>query len=234
MFDWSLAADSLPTLLHGLLLTVEYTFIVILISLVAGVPVAWGRLSQSRATRMLVGAYVEVFRATPLLIQLVYIYFALPAIGIKLDPPVAAVIGLSLHYTAFIAEVYRGAIEAVPRGQRDAAHALGMRQWDVDVRVVLPQAVRSVIPALGNYFVSLFKDTSLLSVITVQELLFAGQLISARTYDYFTIYTVVFAIYLVIGLIAIWMVRQVERRAARRQWLRRKPKLTLQPTGAPA
>lgn len=232
MFDWSLAVDSIGTLLHGLLLTVEYTFIVIIISLVAGVPVAWGRLSHSATTRRAVGAYVELFRATPLLIQLVYIYFALPAIGIKLNPPVAAVIGLSLHYTAFIAEVYRGAIEAVPRGQRDAAYALGMAKRDVDARIVLPQAVRAVVPALGNYFVGLLKDTSLLSVITVQELLFAGQLISARTYDYFTIYTEVFVIYLIVGLMAIWLVRQVERRAARGARLRRRPKLTL--AGAPA
>lgn len=213
MIDWTLAIESLPALLNGLLLTIGYTLIVIVISLVAGVPVAWGRLSRNRVVRGLVGAYVNLFRSTPLLIQLVYIYYALPIIGIQLSAPVAGIVGLTLHYTAYIAEVYRGAIEAVPRGQRDAALALGMNARTVELRVVLPQAVRAVIPALGNYFVGLFKDTSLLSVVTVREMLFTGQLIAARTYDYFTIYTMVFLIYLVVGGLAIWLVRYVERRS---------------------
>lgn len=213
MIDWSLALESLPALLNGLLLTIGYTVIVIAISLVAGVPVAWGRLSHNPVVRAVVGAYVNLFRSTPLLIQLVYIYYALPIIGIQLSAPVAGIIGLALHYTAYIAEVYRGSIEAVPKGQRDAALALGMKAYAVELRIVLPQAVRAVIPALGNYFVGLFKDTSLLSVLTVREMLFTGQLIAARTYDYFTIYTMVFLMYLVVGAGAIWLVRYVERRS---------------------
>lgn len=212
MINWSLALESLPALLNGLLFTIGYTLVIITISLVAGVPVAWGRLSRNVIVRVIVGAYVNLFRSTPLLIQLVYIYYALPLVGIELSAPVAGVIGLGLHYTAYIAEVYRGAIEAVPQGQRDAALALGMSSLNVELRVVLPQAVRAVVPALGNYFVGLFKDTSLLSVITVREMLFTGQLIAARTYDYFTIYTVVFLLYLIVGGSAIWLVRYTERR----------------------
>ena len=227
MISWPLVQSSIRPLLGGLVLTISYTFIVIIISLVAGVPVAWGRLSRHRMVRITVTAYVNLFRSTPLLIQLVYIYYALPVVGISLSAPVAGVIGLSLHYTAYIAEVYRGAIEAVPRGQRDAALALGMKSRAIELRIVLPQALRSVIPALGNYFVGLLKDTSLLSVLTVQELLFTGQLIAAKSYDYFTIYTMIFAIYLAVGSVAIWMVRRIEHRIASQSLTRRRPRLSL-------
>ena len=150
-----------------------------------------------------------------MLIQLVYIYFALPGMGIRLSPVVAGVIGRSLHYTAYIAEVYRTGIQAVPKGQLEAARSLGMSTWMTNRVVILPQAFRIIVPTLGNYFVSLLKDTSLVSVITVTELLFSGQLIAARTYDYFTLYTMVFVGYLIIGLLAIWAVRRIERRVSR-------------------
>lgn len=221
MFDVELARESVGPLLEGLRFTVQYTFVVMAICLVAAIPVAWGRLSSSRLVRWAVGTYVQVFRATPLLIQLVYIYFALPAFGVTLSPAVAGVVGLSLHYTAYIAEVYRGAILAVPVGQSEAGQALGMSKRTVNQRIVFPQAFRSVIPTLGNYWVSLFKDTSLLSIITVQELLFSGQIIAGRTFDYFTLYTLIFAIYLIVGLAAIAAVRWLERRAAQREWLPR-------------
>jgi polar amino acid transport system permease protein len=222
VFDVSLARESLGPLLHGLLVTVEYTFVVIILCLVAGVPVALARMSRHRALRIPVGAYVEIFRSTPLLIQLVYIYFALPPMGLKLSPFVAGVLGLTLHYTAFISEVYRSGFQAVPKGQTDAARALGMRERVVTLRIILPQAVRLVIPSLGNYFVSLIKDTSLLSVIAVQELLFSGQLIAARTFDYFTLYTMVFVIYLIVGGLAILAVRRIEKAAANKPGAKRR------------
>lgn len=217
MFDTHLAQQSIGPLLQGLLRTIEYTLIVIVLSLVAGIPVALAKISGGRLLRALINLYIELFRTTPLLIQLVFIYFALPPLGITLSPFAAGVIGLALHYTAFIAEVYRSGIQAVPKGQRDAARALGMHSRTMMRRVVLPQAIRIVVPALGNYFISLIKDTSLLSVITVQELLFSGQLIAARTFDYFTIYSMVFAIYFVVGYAAVLLVRWVERRVERRR-----------------
>lgn len=216
MFDVGLARDSLGPLLEGLGRTLEYTAIVIVLSLLIALPVAYGRLSKIRVVRLVVGFYIEVFRTTPLLIQLVYIYFALPQVGIVLSVFEAGVLGLTLHYVAFIAEVYRSGIQAVPSGQVEAAEALGMSSRSIALRVVLPQAARIVAPAVGNYFISLIKDTSLLSAITVQELLFSGQLISARTYDYFTVYTMVFAVYLVVGYGAVLMVRFIERRLANR------------------
>jgi His/Glu/Gln/Arg/opine family amino acid ABC transporter permease subunit len=234
----SLARESLTTLLAGLVITVELTLIVIVISLLAGIPVALARMSKRRLVRAPVTAYVELFRATPLLLQLIYIYYALPLAGIRFPPFLAAVVGLSLNYTAYLSEVYRSGIQAVPKGQWDAAAALGMPGRTGFIRIVLPQAVRTVIPALGNYGVALFKDTSLASVITLQELLFSGQIIAARSFDYFTIYTVVFVMYLIVGYIAILGVRWLERRAARGYRGRREEiplwrRLTVWKAGAP-
>ena len=215
MFNWQLARESVGPLLTGLRYTVEYAVIVMGLSLVLAIPVAWARLARNRLIRFIAGAYVGLFRSTPLLIQLVYIYFALPMIGITLSAPVAGVVGMTLHYTAYITEVYRSGIQAVPSGQRDAAKAIGMRTITMNIRVIFPQAFRIVVPTLGNYAISALKDTSLLSTITVQELLFSGQLISERTYDYFTIYTEVFVIYLIVGSLAIFGVNRIERRLGR-------------------
>ena len=211
-FDWQLARESLVPLLLGTEITVLFTILVMIISLIGAVPVALARLSNYRLIRWAVTVYVNVFRATPLLIQLIYIYYALPIFGIRLSPFTAGLVGLSLHYIPFIAEVYRSGIQAIPQGQRDAAQALGLSRWLINRKVIFPQAFRIVIPSLGNFFVSLVKDTSLLSVLTVTELVFSGELIAARTYDYFTEYTLVFVFYLVLGSLAIWLVQIVERR----------------------
>lgn len=225
MFDPTLARDSIHALLAGLWITVQLTILCGLSSLVLGIFVALARMSRFRALRLVVSGYVQVVRATPLLIQLIYVYYALPFIGIRLSPMLSAYVGLTLNVSAYLSEVYRSGIEAVPRGQRDAAAALGMRPSVVMARVVLPQGVRMVIPALGNYMVSLFKDTSLAAVITVQELLFKGQIVAARTYDYFTIYTMVFGLYLVVGYPAIRIVMYLEKRVKAGYSGRRKPTL---------
>jgi polar amino acid transport system permease protein len=222
VFDPTLAQGSFTVLLAGLWITVQLTVLCGLSSLVLGIFVALARMSRFRVLRLVVSGYVQLVRATPLLIQLIYVYYALPFIGIRFEPFLAAYVGLTLNVSAYLAEVYRSGIEAVPRGQRDAAAALGMRPSVIMARVVLPQGVRMVIPALGNYMVSLFKDTSLAAVITVQELLFAGQIVAARTYDYFTIYTMVFVLYFAVGYPAIRLVMSLEKRvkggyAARRR-----------------
>lgn len=210
--DPALAREALWPLFKGLLITVELTFIVIAISLVGGVVVALARSARFWPLRAFIGAYVELFRSTPLLIQLIFLYYALPFAGIRFSAMMAGIIGLSLNYIAYLSEVYRGGIQSVPAGQTHAAAALGMRRATVMTRIVLPQAVRIVLPTLGNYFVSLFKDTSLVSVITIQELLFSGQLIAARTFNYSTIYTLVLVYYLIVSYPAILGVRYLERR----------------------
>lgn len=213
--DWSAILQTLPSLLMGFKITVELTLIVIVIAVVCGVLVALGRLSRFLVVRGLLAAYVEIVRSTPLLVQLIYIYYALPFVGIRLSPLVSAITGLSLNYTAYLAEVYRGGIQSIPSGQIEAAKALGMRSSLIMRKIVLPQAIRIVIPTLGNYFISLFKDTSLASALTVQELMFSGQLIAARTFDYFGVYTELFILYLIAGYPASLLVQYLERRGRR-------------------
>jgi His/Glu/Gln/Arg/opine family amino acid ABC transporter permease subunit len=202
-------------LLRGLSVTVFLTIVVITLALVLAVPVALIRMSPNILLRGLGSFYVEVIRGTPLLLQLVYIYYVLPSLGVNLDPLLAAIVGLTLNYTAYMSEVYRGGILAVPKSQWEAAATVGMSRARAFQRIVLPQALRIVTPALGNYFISLFKDTALASVVTVQELTFTGQIISARSYQYFTIYTVTGILYLSVGYPAALFVRWLEKRTSR-------------------
>lgn len=203
------------TLLQGLSVTVLLTAIVILLSLALAIPIALFRLSPNAILRIITGFYVEVIRGTPLLLQLVYIYYVLPGLGINLDPFAAAVAGLTLNYTAYMSEVYRGGILAVPKNQWEAAATVGMTTTTAFLRIILPQVFRIVTPTLGNYFISLFKDTALASVVTVQELTFTGQIISARSYQYFTIYTVTGLLYLAVGYPSALFVRWLECRSSR-------------------
>jgi His/Glu/Gln/Arg/opine family amino acid ABC transporter permease subunit len=215
LLNLQIARDYTGVLLQGLAITVGLTFAVISLSLVLAVPVALARMSRSRLLRTAVGAYVEIMRGTPLLLQLVYIYYVLPVFGIKLGPITAGVIGLTLHYAAYLSEVYRSGIEAVPQGQSHAAAALGMGEALAFRRIVFPQALRIVTPTLGNYFIALFKDTALCSVLTVQELMFAGEIVAAHTYQYFTIYTLTALLYFAVGYPSALLVRRLERRGSR-------------------
>ncbi len=215
LLNLSFARDYIGVLLQGLELTVLIALVVLLLSVVLAVPVAVLRMSRSPLVRIPIDAYVELMRATPLLLQLIYIYYVLPGAGIRLDPLSASIIGLTLHYSAYLGEVYRGGILAVPRGQHNAAAALGMTRLLAFRRIILPQALRIVTPALGNYFISIFKDTALTSVMTVQELMFTGEIISARTYQYFSIYTLTMILYFAVGYPAALFVRYLERITSR-------------------
>lgn len=227
LLNLQIAHDYMGVLLKGLAITVFLTFTVISLSLVLAVPVALARMSKSLALRTVMTCYVEAMRGTPLLLQLVYIYYVLPVFGIKLGPITAGIIGLTLHYVAYLSEVYRSGINAVPAGQLKAASALGMSDLLAFRRIVFPQALRVVTPTLGNYFIALFKDTALCSVLTVQELMFAGEIISAHTYQYFTIYTLTGILYFAVSYPSGMFVRYLERQNSRgySRATRRKPKL---------
>lgn len=214
LFNQSVAYTYIGPLLKGLGITVMLTFVVISLSLILAIPVALARMSSSWPLRTVVGGYVEFMRGTPLLLQLMYIYYVLPTFGIKMDAITAGIIGLTLHYVAYMSEVYRSGIMAVALGQWKAAAALGMTRSLAFRRIIFPQAFRIVTPTLGNYFISLFKDTALCSVLTVQELMFSGEIISAHTYQYFTIYTMVGLLYFAVGYPSALFVRYLERRNA--------------------
>ena len=152
----------------------------------------------------------------------IYIYYVLPNFGITFNPFLAGVVGLTINYTAYLSEVYRSGITAISKGQYDAAYSIGMTKALAMRRIILPQAVRIVIPALGNYFISLFKDTALTAVITVQELLFTGQIIAARSFQYFTVYTIAGFLYFAVGYPATHFVKYLERISRRGYSYRRK------------
>jgi His/Glu/Gln/Arg/opine family amino acid ABC transporter permease subunit len=215
LIDLALTQEYFGVLMRGLRLTVVLAFAVLFLSLICAIPVAVARMSRNPLIRIPIDAYVELMRTTPLILQLIYIYYVLPGFGVKLDPISAGIIGLTLHYTAYIGEVYRSGIAAVPQGQRWAAAALGMTPLIAFWKIVMPQALRIVTPALGNHFITIFKDTALMSVMTVQELMFTGEIISARTYQYFPIYTLVLLIYFAIGYPSALFVRYLERVTAR-------------------
>ena len=174
----------LPLLLRGAVVTIEISIVAMAVAVVVGLVIVLMRLYAIAPLRWLAKAYVEVIRGTPLLIQLFLIYYGLPQIGIRLNAYCAAIFGLGLNYAASEAENYRAGIEAVPKGQMEAAHALGMSRWQALQHVILPQALRLVIPPVTNDFIAMFKDSSIVSVITMVELTKMYGMLAMSTYDY--------------------------------------------------
>lgn len=214
LFHFADAAEYLPDLFQAALVSIELTIDVMILALIAGLVLAIMRMSGSRWLRYLAVGYVEVIRGTPALLALFYIYFVLPSFGIRVPAFTAGVIGLAVSYAAYISEVYRAGIAAIATGQSEAALALGLSRWKAFRLVVLPQAIRIVVPPLGNYLIALFKDTALVSTITVRELMFTGQIIASTNFQYFTIFTLIGAMYLGMSLVASLGVRTLERRLA--------------------
>lgn len=195
LLNFDVIRDYWHVFLRGLGLTIFLTVVTMVLATFLAIPLALARLSGKRLFRWPANVFVEFMRATPLILQLIYIYYVLPTAGIKLNPIVAAITGLTLHYSAYLSEVFRGGIQSIAKGQTEAALSLGLSRWLAFRKVVLPQAARAILPTLANYLISLFKDTSLASVVTVQELMFSGQIISARNFQYFTVYTVTALLY---------------------------------------
>jgi polar amino acid transport system permease protein len=203
----------MPILLEGTELTVFLTFAAMAVGLVLAVPIALARL-DGRKLRAYVPAtmLLEIIRGTPLVLQLYYLFYVLPLVGIRLNPIPTAIIGLGVSYGCFLSEVYRAGIEAIPHTQWEAASALGLPRSVTLWRIILPQALRIVIPPIGNYFIALFKDTALVSVISVQELMFSGRLLASSNFRYFEVFTTIGVIYLVICYPSAIAVRRLERR----------------------
>jgi polar amino acid transport system permease protein len=202
---WADLMQFLPDLLKGARYTIVLTFVIMAISIVAAIFVALARMSRFRLLRLPMIAYVEFIRGTPGLMQLYYIFYVFPFFGLTLPAIAAGIIGMSINYTAYLSEVYRAGITSVPKTQMEAAESLGMSYW---------QAMRGVLPPTVNYLLGLFKDTSLLSVITIQELMFTGILLGATTYKYLTIFTEVAVLYFIIcypwALLATWVERKMK------------------------
>ena len=202
----------LPLLLKGAVVTVELSVLAMALAVVAGLVVVLVRLYAGRPLCWLAQAYVEVIRGTPLLIQLFLIYYGLPEIGIRLNPFFAGILGLGLNYAASEAENYRAGIQSIPRGQTEAALALGMSRWQTLRQVVLPQALRVVIPPVTNDFIAMFKDSSIVSVITMVELTKVYGMLAMSTYDYIGLGLMTAGIYFALSYPASIFANRLERK----------------------
>lgn len=210
-----LALDSAPFLLKGAEFTVALSLGGMFFGLLLGFGLALMRLSRFMVLRGLSRIYVSFFRGTPLLVQLFVIYYGLPQIGIELDPLPAALIGFSLNMAAYVCEILRAAISSVDRGQWEAAASIGMTRGQTLRRAILPQAARTALPPLGNSFISLVKDTALAATIQVPELFRQAQLITARTFEVFTMYLAAALIYWVLASALSMLQNRLEARVNR-------------------
>ncbi|MFG2828681.1 ectoine/hydroxyectoine ABC transporter permease subunit EhuD [Streptomyces sp. NPDC048434] len=205
----------MPDILKGLWITVQATIYGSLVSFALGLVWALALRSRSRWVTWPVSIFVEFIRNTPLLVQLFFLFFVLPGWGLAFSPLTTGVIGLGLHYSTYTSEVYRAGIEGVPPGQWEAATALNLPRRRTWTAVILPQAFRRVVPALGNYVIAMFKDTPLLAGITVADMLFQANSISATTFDYLEPITIVGILFVVISYPTSLLLRALERRLVR-------------------
>ena len=212
IFDWRYAWDIAPRLAEGLLVTIQATAIGMVVALTLGLVLALLRRSRYALLAWPAGALVEFVRSTPLLVQIYFLFYILPDAGLRLSPLTTGVLALGLHYAAYCSEVYRAGFESVPRGQWEAATALNLGRWRTMKDIVIPQAIPPIVPALGNYLVAMFKDTPLLSAITVVEVLQAAKLIGAETFRYVEPLTLVGVLFLVLSLLSAAAIRWVEAR----------------------
>lgn len=213
MFDFSVVTSNVNLIWDGLLITLYYSVITIVAGLVIGLIIGLMQLSSSRVISILGRIYVECFRNIPLLVILLWVYFALPIfLGINITKAWAGFLGLSLYVGAFYAEILRGGIQSIDPGQTDAATALGMSYKQRMFRVILPQAFRQMIPPLAGQSIIQMKNTTLLSIITVPDLLYQASYISSFTYRPMEIYTTIGALFLVILVPLTLLLRKLEKK----------------------
>lgn len=206
--------DAMPAFGRAAIVTMQVSITAMILAITLGLTLAIARVFAPKWVAALATAYIEIVRGTPVLIQLFFIFYGLPSIGVKFSPFWAGAIGLGLNYAAYEAEIYRSGLFAIPRTQWESALALGMTRWQAMREVILPQAVRVVIPPITNDFISLLKDSSLVSIITMVDLTKAYGQISATYYDYFGPGIIVAVIYLILGLPFVRFARYTERRLA--------------------
>ena len=212
-FNFDLVVKSFPLLLVGAGVTIKITALSVALGVVIGLFVGIARISRIKLLRVLAAIYVDFFRGTPLLVQIFLVYFALPVItGQRVDPFVAAIGSCGINSGAYVAEIFRAGIQSIDKGQMEAGRSLGMT-WVQTMRyIIVPQAFKRVIPPLGNEFIALLKDSSLVSVIGFEELTRRGQLIIAKTYGSLEIWLSVAVIYLAMTLTISRFVAYLERR----------------------
>lgn len=210
-----LVQRSLPLLVQGLGITLFLGIVSFVLGSMLGLLIALARLSRIRPLRWLAVGYVSIFRGTPLLIQILLIYFGLPQVGIRLEPIPSAILALSLHAAAYLSENFRSGIMSVEKGQWEAAFALGMPYHQAFRRIVVPQAARIAIPPVGSRFIALMKDTSLASVVTVVELTRVAERVGSSTFRYIQMFIIVAIVYWMVNTTLSLGQEVLERRLGR-------------------
>ncbi|MYT30565.1 MULTISPECIES: ectoine/hydroxyectoine ABC transporter permease subunit EhuD [unclassified Streptomyces] len=214
-FDWSAVGAFLPTFWKGVLVTLQALVLGSLIAFALGLVWALAQRSSLKVVRWPVTAVTEFVRNTPLLVQLFFLFYVMPEWGVTLSALATGVIGLGLHYSTYTAEVYRAGIDGVPAGQWEAAIALSLPRRRTWTAVILPQAVRRVAPALGNYVIAMLKDSPMLFAIGVLEMLGEARQFSSQTFQTVEPYTVVGVAFIAIAYPASLLLRALERRLVR-------------------
>lgn len=212
MLDFSLVTEFIPFLLKASLMTLELSIVSIILGLLLGLVAALMKISTIKPLVWFADLYIWVIRGTPMLVQLFLVYFGLPQFGIELGPFTSAVIALGINSGAYIAEIYRGGMLSIPKGQTEAAQSLGMNYGTIMKRIILPQAFRVSIPALGNQAISMLKDSSLASLVTVSELMMVSQRFAATNYAFFEFYIVAALLYLLLTTIFSFVLNKIEYR----------------------
>lgn len=199
--DFELIEQSLPYLIQGALITIEITLMAVGIGFFIGLFAGIARICRIKALRIIATIYADCIRGTPLLVQIFLIYFALPMlIHTQINPFVAAVTACAINSGAYVSEIFRAGIQAIDQGQFEAGRSLGLSWWQTMYYIILPQAFHNILPPLGNEFITMLKDSSLVSIIGFEELTRRGQLIIAQTYASFEIWMTVAALYLIMTL----------------------------------
>ena len=213
--EWEFIVRSGPYILQGAGITILVSVISILLATTLAILGALGRLSTNPVIYAIASLYVSIVRGTPLLVQIFFAYYALPQAGIVLDPIPTGILALGFNYGAYMTEIFRAGLQAVAKGQREAAQALGMRESHIFRRIVLPQAVRIVTPAIGNEFIAMIKDSSLVSIITVQELLWRAQRVGRSVFQTIPAILIAALAYWVLTILFSIFQERLERRMAR-------------------
>lgn len=216
MWNWDYAFSILPQILSALGITVSATFFGFLLALFLGLVLSVLTRLNIKAISFAVKGIVQFIRNTPLLVQLYFIFYVLPEFGVTLKPFTAGVIGLGIHYSTYLSEVFRSGIESVPAGQWEVAKALNFSPPQAWARIILPQALPPVIPVIGNYLITMFKETPLLSAITLVEILQTAKIIGAGSFRYLEGFTIVGVIFFLLSYPSSRMVKKLEVQLGRK------------------
>jgi glutamine transport system permease protein len=212
-FESRVMLETFPLLISGAKLTILITFVGLLIGFLLGAMFGMFKLSPRRLLRNLAGIYIEIVRGTPLIVQVMFLYFALPmATGMRISPLVAGIIAIAINSGAYIAEIVRGAVQSIDRGQTEAGRSIGLTKSQTMLYIIWPQALKRMIPPLGNQFIISLKDTSLLVVIGVAELTRVGQEIIAVNFRAFEVWLTVGLTYLIMTMTISWVLKRIEVR----------------------